>query len=366
MAAGPVGAGAGAAGTGETNAVPYACTPETRRVTVVANRVVGGPHSDFVALFDVTDPWLRSAANGGKVLDARGADLRFTSEAASTTVLDHEIEQYDPAAGRLLAWLRVPALSASSSVYLQSGACANLLPPPSAAGVWKHYAAVWHLQDNRDSSAHAGALVEEGTIAHAAAKISGGRQFDGIRGALNAGSSDTLDDVFRDGGMISAWFKANGAGGDGSGRIIAKGEAVSIGDDGWNLSIDPHQDETVIFRHSLVGAIGLWGAARNATRFGGWHFVVVQYHALGSDDEPKFFVDGKASAGDSLGGLGLPDSDDGNDLLIGNSEDGDEAFNGVIDEVRMARVVHSPDWYATEFNNQSDPTSFFSLNALNL
>lgn len=36
-------------------------------------------------------------------------------------------------------------------------------------------------------------------------------------------------------------------------------------------------------------------------------------------------------------------------------------FNGKIDEVRLSNASHSADWIATEYNNQSNPSSFYFL-----
>jgi hypothetical protein len=36
-------------------------------------------------------------------------------------------------------------------------------------------------------------------------------------------------------------------------------------------------------------------------------------------------------------------------------------LNGQLDEVRIATVVRPPEWIQTEFNNQSDPASFYDI-----
>lgn len=37
------------------------------------------------------------------------------------------------------------------------------------------------------------------------------------------------------------------------------------------------------------------------------------------------------------------------------------AYDGTIDELRIARVARSAGWIATEFNNQSSPGTFYTL-----
>lgn len=38
-------------------------------------------------------------------------------------------------------------------------------------------------------------------------------------------------------------------------------------------------------------------------------------------------------------------------------------FNGSLDEVRISNAVRSADWIKTEYNNQSDPSSFISVSS---
>jgi hypothetical protein len=40
---------------------------------------------------------------------------------------------------------------------------------------------------------------------------------------------------------------------------------------------------------------------------------------------------------------------------------GDQPFDGVIDEVRISSTARSDAWLNTEYNNQSDPATFFTL-----
>jgi len=39
----------------------------------------------------------------------------------------------------------------------------------------------------------------------------------------------------------------------------------------------------------------------------------------------------------------------------------DNRWNGIIDEIRLSRVARSADWILTEFKNQNDPDSFYSI-----
>ena len=40
---------------------------------------------------------------------------------------------------------------------------------------------------------------------------------------------------------------------------------------------------------------------------------------------------------------------------------GGQYFNGSLDEVRISNTVRSADWIATEYNNQSSPSAFYTI-----
>ncbi len=51
-----------------------------------------------------------------------------------------------------------------------------------------------------------------------------------------------------------------------------------------------------------------------------------------------------------------------NQVRIGDhATSGDDPFDGVIDEVRISSVARSDNWLNTEYNNQSDPGTFYTL-----
>ena len=55
-----------------------------REVDFVDGQVVSGPHTNFPVLVDVTLLDLRTTGNGGKVENASGFDIIFTSDQAGT------------------------------------------------------------------------------------------------------------------------------------------------------------------------------------------------------------------------------------------------------------------------------------------
>ncbi|MFC1587853.1 DUF2341 domain-containing protein, partial [Planctomycetota bacterium] len=93
-----------------------------RKITVQSGQVATSDGSDlfgFPVMISVTDNDFRTVANGGKVWQADADEFLFTST-DGTSKLPHEIEAYDPVNGKIVAWVRLPMLSASADtdIYL--------------------------------------------------------------------------------------------------------------------------------------------------------------------------------------------------------------------------------------------------------
>ncbi len=96
------------------------------------------PHlQDFPLLVVIRDDGLKSTGKGGHVLREDGSDIHFLS--GEGDALAYRIESYCPEDGALRARVRVPSLSADTTLYLCYGADAVSCPDP----VWdSHYALV--------------------------------------------------------------------------------------------------------------------------------------------------------------------------------------------------------------------------------
>ena len=121
-------------------------TPLTVDPAVVDAAGTGEDLVDFPLLVSVTDPSI-----GGQ---ADGRDLVFTAD-DGTTRLDHELESWNATTGALVAWVRVPELSASldTRVFVYHGNAAAI-DQQDPAGVWgAGYTSVHHLDDDPEEVA---------------------------------------------------------------------------------------------------------------------------------------------------------------------------------------------------------------------
>ena len=358
-------ADSGGSGTGSDAAADSgyaACMnqlPESRRLSIVASQVVGGPHTDFPLLVSLQSDALRSAAMGGSVADPQGADLRFALDNAGTTPLSFELETYDPATGKLTAWVRIPTLDSTSALYLLFGSCATPLPV-AAGSVWPSYSGVWHLGNNRESTAQNPDGVEEGSVPVTMGQIGSGRAFTVSGGAYNTGSSAAIDNVFASGGTISVWINPSASSSGVAARIASKVTPNSLNSYGWTLQLDPNPSGTLVFRYHFSGSYGYWVTPAGAVPLGSWHHIVVLYSSASATENPQMFVDSKPITlgnGNAPSGTAVTDVD--SVMYIGNMGDGTRSFDGTIDEVRLARGTRSAGWIATEYNNQRDPAGFY-------
>ena len=69
---------------------------------------VPSTQSNFTVLVSVTDPALKTVANGGHVNAKNQSDIGFYADSGGTIKLKWEVEKYDGTIGNLIAWVKIP------------------------------------------------------------------------------------------------------------------------------------------------------------------------------------------------------------------------------------------------------------------
>ncbi|MFX1281402.1 MAG: DUF2341 domain-containing protein [Promethearchaeota archaeon] len=295
-----------------------------------------------------------------------GDDIAFSN---STDWLDHEIEAFNKNGthARLEAWVRIPFLSSTvdTKIYMYYGN-ATMGSQQNPSGVWSSdFKAVWHLNTTLlDSTSN----NNDGTNYEAADSpgyIARGRDYDGVDDYSNMSSGSSIDNIFNGGASISAWIYPEGWGGGDYGRILAK-SSVSAGTDGWVMCVDgelsPAANHHLLFFRGFDGNRGLWYTPEDSISLSQWNHIFVTYNDNLDSNVPSIYINGilqSLTPEPSPSGSAVDDSSES--LYIGNYEGGDRAFDGVIDEVRLLTEIKSSGWIQTEYNNQDDPSSFYSL-----
>jgi len=154
---------------------------------------------NFPVLISGTYSYLANAPTG-KLQNANGYDLIFATDPVGSQRLDHEIESYGPADGKINMWVRIPTLSHTSdtTIYMFYGNSSITSSQENRNGVWDpNYEAVWACEkrttlDATDSTANSnngtdhGATATSGQIDGAASFSAAGSQY------IDAGDTTSL------------------------------------------------------------------------------------------------------------------------------------------------------------------------------
>ncbi len=268
-----------------------------------------------------------------------GYDLRFVD--ANGSLLNHEIETWDEA-GVSRVWVLVPQIDAASItdfVWMYYGN-SQAVNTQNSAAVWTTQEAVLHLGETvTDSSPNAIDVREFGT-ANSTGISGGARTFDGVNDFVRFDDSADLDNLFRNGGTISAWINPAGWGENGYGRIADKANSTFGSNNGTGWALQLTSTGRLSFEHGFSSDQGQWQTASPVISLNTWKHVTVVYNAASTANSPKVFVDGvevAVSRTQSPSGSYLSDS--ANDLTVGNHAAATtRTFNGRIDEFRAGKT----------------------------
>ncbi|MHA2271974.1 MAG: DUF2341 domain-containing protein [Candidatus Hodarchaeales archaeon] len=268
--------------------------------------------------------------------------------------LDHEIEEFDPSYNsthaHLLAWVRVPSLSGTNNtnitLYYGNNAVRSQANPE---GVWGDYEGVWHLEEASGS----GSYIKDSTI--------------------NNHDGTPTGTQFLDPGKIGG---ARNFTGSANNRIeMNSGSEIFNGDPVFTFSFwiypdypsDPWQERGVFYKASSVRMARLLATGRFQTdiqfaNYGTtysnvqinrqeWSYITYCYDGT----DLKTYVNGQNKGSISIG----------SDRLVADSSifylGATNCFPGFLDEFRVSRASRPLDWVSTEFANQNDTSSFYSI-----
>ena len=329
-----------------------------KKTLTIDSAKVAATLTDFPVLVDIYDTDLHDPNK----VQADGDDIAFM---VNGTPVDHEIELFDQnfnsTHAHLVAWVRVPTLSATTDTVLEmyygnpdSG------PLENPAGVWRDgYAGVWHMDgdpssemilDSSSSNMDGTPLAMESTDS-VAGKIGHALNFDGLNEHVRTGPtpSDSWSAI-----TVSGWVNLDGTG---IGRFISK----EVGSDGTPIVWMVGHNGTKI--HCIITTDGASGAqteidAGPALTVGTWHYVVMVWDPTLPSGQLRVYIDGTLYTSADNTGSTFTDSD--LDAYLASAP-GSRYFNGQLDELRVESTARSANWIQTEYNNQNDPASFLSV-----
>ncbi len=308
-----------------------------------------------------TYSFLANAANGGRLQNANGYDLIFTSDSAGQHRLNWEVQSYNSATGAVSFWVQAPLLShtADTVLYMFYGNPNVTTFQGNSASVWdSSFVAVYHLADNAgntnvaDSTANgfAGVSTANTNLKAYTGADGYGLTFNGstdyIRVASGFNGSSPL--------TLEGWVKLNAWPNFGyGGYVAAKGQQYFL-----ETTTDNGGAHGVV-AGTYFGPYFLGTAkALDSSFAGAFHQLTETWDGTNWN----LYMDGALSA--QMSALG-PSPSAGEPFTIGaQTYSGGNPFqflNGVVGEVRVSSAARSSNWIAAQYNNQHAPASFYSI-----
>jgi hypothetical protein len=300
-----------------------------------------------------------------------GDDIAFHN---GSEWLDHEIEifdqTYNDTHAELIAWVRIPSLSplidTNITMYYGNSVIGSQENP---TGVWdSNYKGVWHLKEDpsgsqiKDSTSNSLNGISYGSMTSSnqlEGQIGGSLKFDGLNDYIELGSRPELK--LTNAFTFEAWYS-----GIYNGTVNTRSPIFTNGFSYPNIGI------RVEAFHSSAGSTNR--EARVAVGDGSsvnyvisdyeindntWTYLVCTYDG----STLKLYINGTQQIDE----LNTNIAYNTNTATIGsNLNNSEQWYKGLIDELRFLGKNCSAEWIATEYNNQYNPDSFYSVGTENL
>ncbi len=262
-------------------------------------------------------------------LQSKGEDLRFSADGKS---LPYQIEEWDSSTGRASIWVRMPKIVGNTRQLIQMHwGNANAMNESNATSVFNKsngYASVWHMSEPVVDDAGGTLSKDQGTTTTTGI-IGQARHLAGNQGIF--GGDKIIGYPSGTGPMSTeAWFRAEQT----NGTVLAWGEEKRPSKVMMNFLSPPR----IAIQCYFADVEGKSKLAMNQ-----WYHVVHTY----SEKDSRVYVDGVLD-GASTPVLDLPTT---SRLWIGGWYN-NYKFVGDVDEVRISKVVRSPDWVKLQYENQ--------------
>jgi hypothetical protein len=280
-----------------------------------------------------------------------GDDIVFTDN--SGVKLNHEIELFSSSTGRLIAWVKVPSLSSSADthLYMYYGNSASG-SQQNPQGTWDaEYLMVHHMEETGnifDSTSNGLNAVNYGTSPDSNGMIDGCRYYDSLTDRYDFGNPSVLNPGLSS-WTITLWTKMTHV--EPYSQMLRK----------WGSSAG-----FILWMYTGWGGYNYFKVSDGVstcyrywdTSFsdGNWHYLTIVINR--DTNQLDLYLDGvphNGVASGSLVGMGSI-ATTASGLLYGGN-------NGRYDDFTISTVIRSAGWIKTSYNNQHNPSGFFSLGA---
>ncbi len=303
---------------------------EYRKKIIIDKDKVDGNLTNFPVLISIIDENLASFAQSD------GKDIYFTAS-DGTTRLKREIEDYNSTTGTLVAWVKVPELSSTidTNIFMYFGNQDE--NNTNDTDVWdSNYLGVWHSQDYNSTT-----ILDSTNNNKIGTKASANNPIE-TSGKIGNAQNYTGDDYITISSTTiqtaSFWANFNSVN---HVQYLLGGSTQGIRYNGTDFLV----------YNGSSGYIALNWAKEDA-----WKYITV---TMVNTNDYNFYIDGNLLGIATAGTNGA----DINITLIGKRADG-YFFNGPIDEVRISNSTRSESWIKTEYNNQYNPSEFYTIDEM--
>ena len=286
----------------------------------------GAPAEDIPVLLRLSE----TAILGFSYADVTASGLEILD--ATGHLLPHEIDTWNTN-GESIVWVRLPDYRDGATLTVRYGTTFSNEPP--ATNIWSDWLGVWHM--NAASPADASLSGNDGTAVGAPAVAAGA-----IGPALSLPTSSDYvtcgtalaNSELASGFTVEGW--ASPADTSGKRAMFAKNNFISVRiEDGKIVVTTPN-----IANHAAISApisVGTW-----------FHWALTFVPGNGG---LKFYANG-ALAG-TLTAAGIYDKTGSTEMWLGRNQ-WEEAYRGLLDEMRLRAGIRSADWLAAEYHAMAD------------
>jgi hypothetical protein len=310
-------------------------------IVIQHSKVPNTDQTNYVLTVNDTDPHLATVANGGYVQNSNGNDITFTSDSQGLNLLSWDpFEVYNPVTGQIVTQVQVGTVShtVDTTIYRCAGIPSAGFQGGTMGVVWPSaYLGVYHLGNGTvlsaaDSTSHA----NNGTIFGALATVG---EIGGAAGIVGASDHIALPNSIAFPFTIEAWVNISSA-------------------SGFNVitHLPGSYNDTFVYLGS-GGYLQVYyggGCASDSNVFvsASWQHVAATF--VGPGSPCVLYVNGsQVAAGTMLNqspGAITP-------AILGSA--GSSGPVGSLDEVRIYNGAISASRIAADYNNQSNPMTFY-------
>lgn len=338
-----------------------------RSITIDHTKCGSANSTDFPVLIYGTYTYLKTTGNGGNVTSSSGYDIAFYSDSGLTTQLKHETVSWNGSTGAVEYWVKVPTLSSSSDtvIYIAYGDSGVTTDQSDPTNTWSSsFVAVYHM--GNDPSGSAPQLID--STGNSIDMTSSGSMTSGdvVAGGVTTSAIDFdgTDDLFYSSDhaaldvtnvTLSAWVNM-------SNKAGVRSFIMRTYNNNWNAS--PYASY-VIRHNSNINRIEFWAGAyaeqcstTTIPNVDTWYLI----HGTFDGSNWKIYMNGALedtyASSTAIAATSQP-------LIIGShaspSGSPGEYMMGKLDEMRVINVSVSADWITSEYNNQSSPSTFYTI-----